>query len=257
MKKPRENVMEGKDETTAKKENARPQLKPIFLHTRNVRNFQMLLDGLMDSPGEGRLGMVYGQAGRGKSRTAIFFTAAHGWPYLPVSRLWRTSEVEFLRALCREVGIKHPPVRKGPCFGEIVEKLLANPVPVVLDEFDKLTQDHLEIVRELSDFSGAPFVLVGEEELAPFMRRNRRVWSRTFEKVEYAPIEPAEIMKYFAEAAGLALEPQDAFIIQKRSGGDFRPVKRAAAKLLTLARGGSVDKDMIKTVLKMDLWGGE
>jgi DNA transposition AAA+ family ATPase len=242
------------------KENSRPRLKPIFLQTRNVRNFQMLLDGLADAAGEGRLGAVYGQAGRGKSRTAVYFTSHHGWPYLPVSRLWRTSEVEFLRALCREVGIKHPPVRKGPCFAEIVDKLLANPMPVVLDEFDKLTQDHLEIVRELSDFSGAPFVLIGEEELAPFMRRNRRVWSRTFEKVEFGPIEAAEIMKYVQEAAGLKLTPEDAFTIQKKSGGDFRPVKRAAAKLMEYAHGkgvAEVDREMVKTVLKMDLWGGE
>ena len=40
------------------KENHRPRLKPIFLQTRNVRNFQMLLDGLRDSGGEGCLGAL-------------------------------------------------------------------------------------------------------------------------------------------------------------------------------------------------------
>jgi len=242
------------------KETTRPKLKPIFLQTRNVRNFQMMLDGLNDAAGEGRLGAVYGQAGRGKTRTAVYFTSHHGWPFLRVAHLWRTSEVEFLRALSREVGIKHPPVRKGPCFTEIIDRLQANPTPVVLDEFDRLTQSHLEIVRDLSDFSGAPFVLIGEEELAPFLRRNRRVWSRTFEKVEFGPIEAAEIMKYVQEAAGLKLAPEDAFTIGKKSGGDFRPVKRATARLLEYAYGkgvSEVDREMVKTVLKMDLWGGE
>ena len=38
------------------------KVKPTFVRTKNVRNFEVLMDGLALGEGEGRLGLVYGQA---------------------------------------------------------------------------------------------------------------------------------------------------------------------------------------------------
>lgn len=40
------------------------KLKPSFVKTRNVRNFEVLMNGLDLAAGEGRFGLVYGQADR-------------------------------------------------------------------------------------------------------------------------------------------------------------------------------------------------
>ncbi len=51
------------------------RLKPEFVKTKNVRNFEVMMANLAISEGEGRLGMVYSQAGRGKTRTCQVYAA--------------------------------------------------------------------------------------------------------------------------------------------------------------------------------------
>ena len=78
------------------------EYKPVFIEsTKNVRNFKVMMDGLELGAGEGRLGMVYGRAGRGKTRTSQWYHAHNGGVFLRMQTIWRTSELEFIRALCR------------------------------------------------------------------------------------------------------------------------------------------------------------
>ncbi len=243
----------------AKKRSPQQVLKPVFVTTRNVRNFTVMMDGLALGEGEGRFGLVYGRAGRGKSRTAVWWAANHGSPILLCATVWRTSLTEFLRDLAREIGIKEPPRSKGACYREIIEALIGRPQPIFLDEFEKLTQEHLNVVREISEITTAPFILIGEEELAPFMKRNRRVWSRTFQALEFEPITAVDVVLYAEEAAGLNMDSETAVYLQKETGGDFRLVKREVIKLAQLV-GHSETKDvtmeMARTLLQTGLWAG-
>lgn len=238
---------------------SRQALKPVFVQTRNVRNFGVLMDGLALGEGEGRFGLVYGRAGRGKSRTATWWAANHACPLKLCATVWRSSLTEFLKDLAREVGIKEPPHNKGGCYREIIEVLITRPQPIFLDEFEKLTQEHLNVVREISEITTAPFVLIGEEELAPFMKRNRRVWSRTFQALEFEPITAVDVVLFAEEAAGLNMDSEAAVYLQKETGGDFRLVKRETIKLAQWARSKEtkeVNVEMAKTVVKTGLWNG-
>ena len=71
------------------------KIRPTFIRTKNVRNFEALMDGLALGEDDSRLGLVYGRAGRGKSRTAQWYAANHGFVYLFVLTVWRTNETEF------------------------------------------------------------------------------------------------------------------------------------------------------------------
>ena len=128
--------------------NGKIQTKNVFVKTVNVRNFSVLMENLALSAGEGRMGLVYGQSGRGKTRTAIEWHANNrDSHYLYILKIWKTSIIHFLRALAVEVGVKNPPINKNVVFSELVNVLVHNPVPVFLDEMEKLTQEHLEVVR--------------------------------------------------------------------------------------------------------------
>jgi len=233
-------------------------IKPVFVTTKNVRNFTVLMDGLALGAGEGRFGLVYGRAGRGKSRTAVWWAANHGCPYVLCATVWRTSLTEFLRQLAVELGVKEPPKTKGGCYREVLERLMTRPQPVILDEFEKLTQEHLNVVREISEMTTAPLVLIGEEELAAFMKRNRRVWSRVFQALEFEPISAVDVVLYAEEAAGLQVETEAAVLLQKEAGGDFRLVKREILKLAHWQRSrgeaAAVTVADMQTVLRTGLW---
>lgn len=234
------------------------QLKPEFVKTKNVRNFEVMMDRLDVSEGEGRLGMVFGQAGRGKTRTSQVYSARNDCIYLRVATIWRTSELDFLRALCRELEVLTPPKRKGPAFTEIIDILMDNPKPVFLDEIEKLPKTFLDLVRDLSDMSTAPFIMIGEEELVAHMRQNRRVWSRTFEQLEFSPITEGDIIVYAQAAASMNLTPALATLLQRSTMGDFRLVKRNILALLQMAHAkgvSEINEDMVKLAIKTGLSG--
>ena len=111
------------------------RFSPTFVQTKNVRDLNVMMEGLLldrSDIGDERLGCVCGRAGRGKTRTVQTWAAANGAVYLATVSVW--SEVDFLAALCRELGVRQIPHRKGKCFALIMEALLQHPRPVIIDE---------------------------------------------------------------------------------------------------------------------------
>jgi hypothetical protein len=98
---------------------------PKFVNVKNVRNFQAMVDALMLSAGEGRLAAVIGPAGRGKTRTAQWYAANNRCAFIRCLSIWRQSELGFLQAMCRELGVKKIPYRKDPAFIAVMDALNA------------------------------------------------------------------------------------------------------------------------------------
>lgn len=236
--------------------NPKLQIKPVFVKTGNVRRFEAMMEGLQLSAGEGRLGLVFGRAGRGKTRTAVWYAANNSCVFLRCLSIWRHSELGMLQALCRELGVKHIPHRKAPAFQEAMDAMIANPRPLFVEEIEKLPYAFLELIRDLSDLSTAPIVLVGEEELVSLLQRNRRVWSRTFRQMEFTPVEPADIVSYANQAAGLEMSPEVMGLLHQSSGGDFRLVKRDLINLVDICNATGTNKPdakMTKVAIKRAL----
>lgn len=234
------------------------QIKPVFVQTRNVRNFTVLMDALDLGAGEGRLGLIWGQAGRGKTRTTHWWHANHGGIYIRIATVWRSSELEFLKTLCRELGVVNPPGRKGPAYTEAVDKLMSQPTPVFLDEIEKMPGYFLDLMRDLSDSSGAPFILIGEEELVTAVKQNRRVWSRIFQQLAFEPLEMADVITYSRETAGFTLPIKLAGLLHKASGGDFRLLRRHILQVVHYCNANGVQEpteQIIKTAIQTAVTG--
>jgi hypothetical protein len=233
-------------------------VRPVFVVTKNVRNYEAAMDALALASGEGRLGLVFGRAGRGKTRTAQWWAAREDAVYLRVATVW--SELDFLVALCHELGVLAPPRRRGACYAAVVDALSAAQRTVILDEIEKMSSRWLDIVRDVSDVTACPVVLVGEEELASSVRNNRRVWSRIYQQVEYGPITAADVVLYAREAAGLTVQTDAAAQIHQRSGGDFRLVRRDVVSLAQLAaaeKRSDVGPEMVQAIVGMHAYGGD
>lgn len=234
------------------------KLNPSFVKTRNVRNYEVLMDTLAMADGEGRFGLAFGPAGRGKTRTSQWYAAQHQAIYMRVLSIWTSSEMEFLRALARELGVLTPPRTKAAAFAAVLDRLIAAPKPIILDEMEKMPPKFLGFVRDLTDLSGVPIVFVGEVELVSYLQAERRVWSRVFQVVEFEPIGASDIVFYAAEVAGLRLDKQAAELAAKDTGGDFRLVRRLAIALAQMAKGKGgqdVDREMVRIAGKQTLRG--
>ncbi len=216
------------------------------------------MSGLALNDGSGCLGMCYGRAGRGKTRTAQWYTANNGCVYVRAMAIWKNSELAFLQTLCRELGVVKPPNRKIAAYDRALEVLSAESRPVFIDEFEKLPRFFLEIVRDLSDMSGCHFVLVGEDELVGYLSRDRRAWSRVFQSLEFKPIETADIMLYASESSGMKFSIDMADYLHRESGGDFRLVKRYMLMIYQVFQTdpkNGVTVDMVKPIVKSSLKG--
>jgi DNA transposition AAA+ family ATPase len=234
------------------------QLNPVFVKTKNVRNFEVMMDALALADGEECFGMVYSRAGRGKTRTSQWYSAHHDCVYLRILTIWRSGELDFLKSFCKALNILSPPGRKGPAFAAIVDNLIKNPRPVFLDEIEKMPQVFLKVVQDITDCARIPIILIGEEELVSYMKQNRRVWSRTFQQMEFKPIEIADIIMYGGESAGLKLSIPVAQMMHKASGGDFRLVKRDLLGMAQAANANqttTITEKMAKIVIKSGLSG--
>lgn len=211
------------------------KFNPVFVKNRNVRNFDVMMDGIFLAGGEGRLGLVYGEAGRGKTRTVQRYAANNKGVYLRMQKVWRSSELQFLQELCRELGHEGRPIhRKGPAFAYAVDRLIDDPRPIFLDEIEKLQDFFLEVVRDLSDMSTAPVILVGEAELKSMMQRNKRVWSRTYQQLKFKPADIGDAMIYTKEAIGLKMDAEQAGRLHAKTGGNLRQMKRTLINLVQI-----------------------
>ena len=240
-------------------------MKPIevrnpFIKTRNVDNFDVMMDGLALAEGEGRFGLVYGEAGRGKSRTAQRWYANNADSvYIHTRKIWESSYTGFLKQLCKELDIKPIPHFKDACFNLIVDALMQRPRVILIDEIERLPAGFLEVTRDLTNITGCPVVLIGEEELVSYMRRNRRVWSRTFQQVEFRPIGSGDTMIYVREACGLNLPPEAAAATHRLSEGNFRDIRRIVLNLVQICNAKKtveVGVEMVEIAYKTGLNGG-
>jgi type II secretory pathway predicted ATPase ExeA len=235
---------------------------PKIVNTRNVSGFGAMMDGLMlarsgHQDGDERLACVWGRAGLGKTRTAQIWAANNAAVYLETVRLW--SEMDFLHALCRELGIVKPTCRRGRAFAEAMEVLLNQPRIVMVDEIERCGQRMLEVVRDLAKLTGGVFVLIGEPELVHLMKQNRRIWSRTYREMEFTPSSPADVVTFVNQTTGLKLSPGAMTVLHDSSGGDLRLIRRDTISLVhvinSMGREGEVSRETAEIAVKQSLKG--
>ena len=236
----------------------RTHFTPAFIPTRNVRSFEVLMNGLALGEGEGRLGAVSGRAGLGKTRTAQRHAAHNGCVFMRVVGPMLASETQFAEGLCREMKLAGVPRRSGAMFYAIVDKLQTDSCPVFIDEADRLRPKMLDFIRDLSDLSTSPFVLIGEEELDTVMGNLRRVRSRGFQAMRFEPVGAGDIVLFVKQSTGLDLQAEPAAMMLQQSEGDWRPVKSATLSLVQQVNGTGkteITTQMVKNAFKVGLGG--
>lgn len=217
-------------------------LRTKFVQTENVRNFQVTMDAVKRCMGTDSLAMIWGRAGRGKTRTAKWYAVQHDCVFVESLRDWSVSWM--LQDILKAWGQPKEaiPLRKKAQFERVVEMAQTDPKPIILDEADLVGARLLETIRDLCKMTCIPWVLVGEESLPRLMDQNRRVWSRRCAALEFKPISLADIVCLGKESAGVVLTPEAAEVIKRRTDdGDIRLVMLALARIEQIARASRTD----------------
>ncbi len=221
-------------------------MKHVFLETQNVAAFRQALWLLEDTErGQPGIGVVWGQAGRGKTVCAREYAVRTGAVYLRVMENW--SPRAMLAALCRELNGSDP-FSTERCKKVACEELERQQKTVLVDEADRLPVGLVEHFRDIHDVAGVPIVLIGEEHLFPTLAARRRLWSRVTQTVEFKSIAIEDIVLFGMKAADLRINPDAAARISSRSSGDFRLVWTDVQALEQMARAAGTKQADMKMV---------
>ena len=227
-------------------------MKPVFIVTDNVKNFISTMETVKKRMGSDSLAMIWGRAGRGKSRTAKWYATQNDCVYIETMRDWSTLWMyeDILKGITGyEDGKKRS---KKDIFRMIVSESALNPKPIILDEADLLGPRLMESIRDFCKVMQVPWALVGEDSLVDLMNRDRRVWSRRCASMHFEPMDASDIVMYCKQAADLTLPPDAAGIISKHSGGDIRLIELIVSAAETIANANKsreITDKMAKTAI--------
>lgn len=151
---------------------------------RNVALFHELVIRLQDRskhlPG---WGVFYSVSGLGKSTSAVKASLATNAIYLECGSTWTTGTL--VDALLHELSVFNVKGSISQRVMQIINLLSDDPLPLIFDEFDHMVKKSLvDVVREISDKSGAPVILIGEQHLPTKLQEFERAHNRVLEWVQ-------------------------------------------------------------------------
>ncbi|OIQ51020.1 hypothetical protein BerOc1_02965 [Pseudodesulfovibrio hydrargyri] len=206
----------------------------IFIETGNVAKLRKSLSALSDTErGRPGIGVVQGEAGRGKTMAAREWHAVNGGIFLRVLEGW--SQFGFLQALTFELTGERPN-NTGRCRSRIMEALAETPQPIIVDEADRLLMLRIEDLRDIHDMTGCPVILIGEEGFHPKLHARKRVHSRVVDVVNFEPVKADDVMLFAMRAAALEISPEASHKLALLAKGSFRVVYGYILRLEDYAR---------------------
>lgn len=158
---------------------------------KNVAGFMSLVAKLQHrGPHLPNLGVMYGHSGLGKSYASIYAQNKTRAVRVEVGESWNRKT--FVRAILLECGVANPKGSTADLVAEAIGILGDEPNrPLIIDEADKLVDKGLiEIVREISEASQVPVLLIGEELLPQKLARVERVHNRV---LDWYGAEPCDL----------------------------------------------------------------
>jgi hypothetical protein len=198
-------------------------MKHVFARTSNVARFTDGMNRLVDR-GEGLPGMalVYGEAGLGKTKTALWYMQQHESIFIRTLKLM--SGRWLLEAIVSELG-ETPAYRTSELFRQCIDQLMERPRTVILDEVDYLCYDSrvLETLRDIHDITGTPMVFIGMDQANKKLGRYRHLYDRFVEVIRFQPLTIADIADIAAQLCEVTLTADAVDLIYK-DGPRFRQV---------------------------------
>jgi DNA transposition AAA+ family ATPase len=160
---------------------AQAQLTNMSLALRTLLDCQEAPEG---SP---RLGLFFGPSGYGKSVAAAFCASRFEAAYIEAKSVW--AQRSILEAIAGELGISRLERTNPKILQQIVDALLHEPRPLIIDEMDHLVKKQsVEIIRDIHDAAGVPILMIGEEALPAKLKE----WERFDNRILVAtPAQPA------------------------------------------------------------------
>ncbi len=226
-------------------------VKPdVFVTTENVVKFQSLCDELKSTDLTSSFGIVSGRAGRGKTRTAIWYTVQNPQDAVYVLYIDGMSIPQLAREICYEVtGLR--PRSFYDCLIEIEKTTRLKRKLILIDEADKMPKKYIEMLRGFNERCLCPVVLIGEETITGRLNEERRLRSRARQIINFEPLTVSDVVTFYQMAVGIDIDPSVAVLLWERAKGDFRVVVRDAYSVVRILNTNETTEVTAEVVSKL------
>lgn len=172
-------------------------MKKIFAVTANTELFTELVTSLENrDSGIPGLGLIFGEPGLGKTRTAIWYADKTGAVFI---RALATATVRsFLEELVIELGYE-PMYRASDIYKQAEKSLSENPRLLIVDEIDRLAGrwQAIEVLRDLTDQTGIPILMIGMDSSERKLARFKHLYYRMQAHImRFMPLSEADVKRF-------------------------------------------------------------
>lgn len=218
-------------------------MKNIFAMTGNVELFVALANSLESRDrGVDGMGLVFGEPGLGKSRTAIWYAdkLRLGAVY------YRAKEHTTLRSLLEGIVIElgqAPMYRTSDLYGQAKDALREIPRTVIVDEIDYLAGQGrgIQTLRDLADETGAPVIMIGMMDAERKVARFRHLYDRLQAHImRFRPLPVEDVARFCGQVCEVGMDDSAVAEIARISGGKLRKIIAEIYKVERIARANDL-----------------
>jgi DNA transposition AAA+ family ATPase len=224
-------------------------MENTFIETARVIAFREAAAVVADTAkGQPGFMVAWGRAGRGKTMCSKEYTVrTPETVYLRVFEDWTPRAM--LARICHEInGMSPGTVARAKSI--LIEELDREPVTIIMDEADRLSNGNIEHLRDIHDETGAPIILVGEPSLYGRLTARRRIWERVTRVVEFGPVKAEDVLIFGRRACGLKIAPDAGLALVRRCEGSFRLLYHLMVDLERQAKANNDTKDISLEMIK-------
>ena len=219
----------------------------LFVKTRNVKNFIGLMNNLIDKSNEvPKMGLIYGDPGLGKSRTAVWWATQNDAVYVRAQN--KMTCRWLLEKIVYELG-ESPSRKMADLIEQCITHLRLKPQVIIIDEVDYLINRHriVETLRDLHDLTGVPIVLIGMQEAKTKLGKYRHLYDRISEIIEFKSFSKDDLDVIVEELSEIKITDEAKEIFFEKTNR-FRQVIKGISLLENLAKTNGLNKIDVKQV---------
>lgn len=223
-------------------------MREKFVEVRNVRKFRAIMDRMhRHLKGQGRLALIFGDPGLGKTETALNYAANNGALYIRCKRLMKGRWL--LRDLVNALG-SEPRWTAEDLFNQVTDILKQRKRTLIFDEVDYFTSDSkiTETLRDIYDTTGVEMLFIGMQHADKRLMKYPHLFDRFFEILKFQPLDKEDVELMAKDLSEVTFEADAIDRIVDEGEGKIR-------KILALMHRGEyvAHKNRLKFVSVRDL----
>ncbi|MER9851216.1 ATP-binding protein [Mesorhizobium sp. M0106] len=193
---------------------------------KNVSAFATLLETMVErDPKLPGLAAFFSPSGYGKTESAIYGANKYRAAYIECGQF--TTARSLLSDILKELGEPNPRGSVEELKNKVIMLMVFDPrKPLIIDEAHFIAHKRfVDLLREVSDKSGASVIMIGEEGLPTLLERFERVHNRVLEWLPALPCDAEDFALLAANrCGGVRVAPDLAGAILDKTKGNTRRI---------------------------------